>query len=526
LNKKLLFILFSLFAILALFCNCGLQALYADEPTRALVSLEMIINNTWLPTINGEVYLNKPPLYNWILVGFYKIFGISEFSTRLPAILSLLIFGLVIYHFVHSFTINKIASFFVAMAVLTSGNMLFYSSLLGHIDALFSLVVFFSFMLAYKHGRIDNWSALFRLTYLLCFVGFMLKGLPSLVFQGITILVVIGHFKKWNILFSWKHLLNSLWFSVPLFIYLLLFSTEYNLSDFLINLWQESGKRTVLQKSFYESIRHIFIFPFQFIADTLPWSFIGLIFLNKKARSFVKENSFLHYCLLLFLANIIVYWLAPDSRARYLMMLFPLFFTVLFVTWFQRNEHRLVNQIFLGITRLAPVALIALFLWFKSTLIPFVVPFIFIFILSLIMNFIFRKNHKKSLWQMLFLMLTVRLGMDLIILPERIKFSEYTAEKKEAFRISDLSEGKPLSMYCSNLPHNSTFYISLKRNQILHIKTLPNEYNLDEMYLIPSALINDPGNTKVLLSFTRRFENMQFSLVKFTKGFPENKKDD
>jgi len=48
-------------------------------------------SNTWLyPTINyGEPYWNKPPLIHWLIALNYKLFGFSEWSTRLvPALLS------------------------------------------------------------------------------------------------------------------------------------------------------------------------------------------------------------------------------------------------------------------------------------------------------------------------------------------------------------------------------------------------------------------------------------------------------
>jgi 4-amino-4-deoxy-L-arabinose transferase-like glycosyltransferase len=48
-------------------------------------------SNTWLyPTINyGEPYWNKPPLIHWLIALSYKLFGVSEWSTRLvPALLS------------------------------------------------------------------------------------------------------------------------------------------------------------------------------------------------------------------------------------------------------------------------------------------------------------------------------------------------------------------------------------------------------------------------------------------------------
>ena len=62
------FFLLLLFALPAFFINLGLLPLFADEPTRANVALEMILSGNYsVPTIGGEYYYNKPPFYNWIL---------------------------------------------------------------------------------------------------------------------------------------------------------------------------------------------------------------------------------------------------------------------------------------------------------------------------------------------------------------------------------------------------------------------------------------------------------------------------
>ncbi|WP_367328714.1 ArnT family glycosyltransferase, partial [Lentimicrobium sp.] len=73
---------------LALFTNLGLMPLISDEPTRAVVTLEMILSGNFItPTINGDFYYNKPPLFNWILAGFVKVAGVeNEFIFRLPTV--------------------------------------------------------------------------------------------------------------------------------------------------------------------------------------------------------------------------------------------------------------------------------------------------------------------------------------------------------------------------------------------------------------------------------------------------------
>ncbi|MEQ8957008.1 MAG: glycosyltransferase family 39 protein, partial [Coleofasciculus sp. C2-GNP5-27] len=56
-----------------------------DESTRALIAREIYRTGNWLhPTLQGEPYLLKPPLMDWLIALSYKFWGIGEFTTRLP----------------------------------------------------------------------------------------------------------------------------------------------------------------------------------------------------------------------------------------------------------------------------------------------------------------------------------------------------------------------------------------------------------------------------------------------------------
>src|SRR5947207_12763883 len=62
------------------------EAFYAETPR------EMIEAGDYVhPTFNYRVRLNKPPLSYWIVVPFYKLFGISETSEVLPIVLAAMI---------------------------------------------------------------------------------------------------------------------------------------------------------------------------------------------------------------------------------------------------------------------------------------------------------------------------------------------------------------------------------------------------------------------------------------------------
>jgi 4-amino-4-deoxy-L-arabinose transferase-like glycosyltransferase len=69
-----------------------------DEATYAEVAHEAIANHSYFDfTWNGEVYVKKPPLLFWALVGSFKVLGESEFAARLPSVAAGLATLLLIY---------------------------------------------------------------------------------------------------------------------------------------------------------------------------------------------------------------------------------------------------------------------------------------------------------------------------------------------------------------------------------------------------------------------------------------------
>lgn len=72
--------------------------LSTNEANRALAAREMLARGDWvMPTLLGEPYLNKPPLYYWQAMLSYRLFGDGEPAARLPAALAALAACLVGY---------------------------------------------------------------------------------------------------------------------------------------------------------------------------------------------------------------------------------------------------------------------------------------------------------------------------------------------------------------------------------------------------------------------------------------------
>ena len=88
---------------LTLFYQLGnLAFLGADEPRYARIGEEMNLRDSYItPTLNFRPWLEKPPLLFWLEAGSFQLFGVHEWSARLPvgivALLSLLMMALLAF---------------------------------------------------------------------------------------------------------------------------------------------------------------------------------------------------------------------------------------------------------------------------------------------------------------------------------------------------------------------------------------------------------------------------------------------
>jgi 4-amino-4-deoxy-L-arabinose transferase-like glycosyltransferase len=75
--------LLSLAAILFFF-HLGATGLFdADEPAYAEAAREMLAQNDWVtPTFNGQLRPDKPILFYWLLLGSYRVFGVTSLAVR------------------------------------------------------------------------------------------------------------------------------------------------------------------------------------------------------------------------------------------------------------------------------------------------------------------------------------------------------------------------------------------------------------------------------------------------------------
>src|SRR6185437_15242787 len=85
-------------AIFLIFCfvylgSLSSPAIFDDaDATHAEAAREMAATHDWVTLhVDGIRYLEKPPLPYWLVATCYRLFGVSETSTRLPTAITILL---------------------------------------------------------------------------------------------------------------------------------------------------------------------------------------------------------------------------------------------------------------------------------------------------------------------------------------------------------------------------------------------------------------------------------------------------
>jgi 4-amino-4-deoxy-L-arabinose transferase-like glycosyltransferase len=75
-----------LLASLLFFCRLRSPLLEPEEVRYAEIPRQMLHADRWVvPVLHGQDYLDKPPLFYWLVIGSYRVFGVHEWSARVVA---------------------------------------------------------------------------------------------------------------------------------------------------------------------------------------------------------------------------------------------------------------------------------------------------------------------------------------------------------------------------------------------------------------------------------------------------------
>ena len=458
----------------ALLLNLGIVPLYAEEPRRATVALEMLLRENWLvPTINGDFYQLKPPVFNWMLASVYSIAGApSEFATRIPTVISLLLLGLVIFLAGKKYVSLSFGALSALLFVTASGN-LFFNALLAEIDLFYSLITYTALISLFHFYRQKKITLLFLVVYFLGAVGTLTKGLPSLLFTGLSLLVFFIVNKDFRKLFSLSHFAGILLYLVIVGGYFLAYSRQGDAVNYLLNLSVESGKR-FSGDTFLDYLGHMFLYPLDTLMNLLPASIFIIFIFRKSFLKDIRANSFMAFALLMFIVHFPVYWLPPGGRQRYIIMLYPFIIQVIvyfFLVYFEKEKKlfRILSIIITASVGIAALASLVPLFTVKATSLQVLVPVCVAAFIILAALFVFQlKKPRYTVISLLFSLVLLRFIFGFAVMPVRATEGRAPANKEAALKIAEITRGQQVRILKpSYFPMQSVFYYEKDRMEIL-----------------------------------------------------------
>ena len=472
-NERLVLVGLLILLLFTLFFNLGIYPLYLEEPRRGLIALEMMFqDNFWVPTQTGDLYYRKPPFYNWLIILSYKAFGgYSEFATRFISVLSALFTSAVIYQFFKEKIGDRLAVY-SALSYVACLDILFYFSLIGEIDLFYALVTFLVFTSIYHFGVQERYWQLFFIAYLLTAVGFLTKGLTSLPFLAISLLVFFIYEKKFKIIFSIQHLLSILFFIGLLGGYFYMYSLYEDPSGWYTTLFSESADKA-LGGGFLALIEHVLLFPLITLANLLPVTFFIPVLLTKKARKALLSNRLMVFLMLLFLANFMVYWFSAEAKSRYLYPLFPLVIVLLLysthkadVTWLKNY----IKGVTLFLLSVATLVFPAMFFVKELEVVDHLLAIaIGLEVLVVLLWWLFFKKKVDSYLVILGVLLVLRLGYSFTVPVTRQKTTGAAEDKALGLRIAEITKGQPLYRLGDvRMSLTIVYYLEAEREAVLY----------------------------------------------------------
>jgi 4-amino-4-deoxy-L-arabinose transferase-like glycosyltransferase len=169
------------------------------DATHAEAAREMLVRGDYVTLhINGIRYLEKAPLPYWAVAFFYRTLGVSEFATRLPNALAMLLTALLAVAWGRRAFGERAGTYAGLFVTATVGYYLFTRILIPEaILSLFIATAFYLFVTALEDREPWQWYGIYACVAL----AVLTKGLIGIVFVGGPIffyLLLSGECRRWR----------------------------------------------------------------------------------------------------------------------------------------------------------------------------------------------------------------------------------------------------------------------------------------------------------------------------------------
>jgi len=273
-------------AFLFFYGNGQFGLIGADEPRYAQVAREMLDRRDWItPTLGGDPWLEKPPLYYWQAMLVYSVLGVSDVAARVPSAIDATLLVIAIYLFFRRFRPG--AELDAALIAASCAGIIGYAraaSMDMALAATFSIA-----MLTWWAWRKTNRRLYLALSYFFLALGMLAKG-PVAPFLAAVILMLFAAVSK-----EWRRVLKTFWLpGILLFCVVALpwyFAVQLHNPEFFREFILEHNLARFSSDLYHHRQPFWYYVPVTLLA-LVPWTVFVIAALIQRTRLWWKERNF------------------------------------------------------------------------------------------------------------------------------------------------------------------------------------------------------------------------------------------
>jgi len=449
---------------------------FHEEIKAVLPSIEMKINSEkCIPTIKGEPFLIKPQG-----ISLYYLFFIDTLNIKptiknlyiLDQVPNLLFIILLLLILTAEFGFSG-AMKMTLLYICTSEVIRRFSVI--YPDNFFIPLVFLNIAVIYIFLKRGKPRLLLYISYSLCALAFLFKGLPAIPFHVISLVAGYVLFRQWRRLFSVHHLLAILLSVLIAFSPFIVTGNIERIPELLVTL------RSITLFHFNEYYapfsfwQHLFYFPFATVVMFFPFTVLITLFVFRRTYRIINDNSIAKYSVIVFVLNYAVYYFSSKPQVQYISSLIPFLIICLYVIYTKSSTgKKQFADIILAATAFIIIALM-LFLSFKPDLVPQVFIhqkwtfIIIVMLVSIVLALLYIRLEQLRI--VIICSVFIFAGFFFLRLPTAKTQQSYkwvARQEAQAKKLCSMAKGNKIYTYNMKTYWNEDllYYLTLENNQI------------------------------------------------------------
>jgi len=320
--SKNIFLFVFLSATIVYTAGLFVDVINVDAAQYASISKEMFETESYLVIKQcGEDYLDNPPMLFWLSALSFKIFGIHNWSYKLPSFLFSLLAVYATYHLALSLYDKRVAMLSALMLYTTQAFFMFNNDV--RTDTILASCVITSIWLLHEFSIRGKYFFLFFGSVFVA-LGMMAKGPIGAVAPALA----LG--SHWLLKKDWQKIYNPKWLIALVIVLLLLVPMCYGLyqqfgfDGVKFFFWTQSFGR-ITGENVWKNDAGYFFFLHTFLWTFLPWSLIAVYAFFNTVRCFIKNKTLPEYITIGgFTLTFIALSLSRYKLPHYIFVVFPL----------------------------------------------------------------------------------------------------------------------------------------------------------------------------------------------------------